>query len=94
MQLRDGFRLAGMRAEVGYLAKERFTGELLYTRSGPELKREMKEIIAGENGDADIDQDVTKRVIQLAEVLDKWIVSPESPMRIFFKRGFIKRIEF
>ena len=94
MSLRDGFRMAGMKAEISFLAKEKFTGELIYTPAGQDMGRKMTHVSTGENGNGDVDGGATERLLELIKIVEDWAVNPEGPMRIFFKRGFVKRIEF
>ena len=94
MALRDGFRLAGMRAELGYLAKERFTGEVQYwiDAAGSELRRTVREVHSPENGNA-ADTDCGSRLLAFAESLAEWCERPQTKMLVKFTRGYIKRIE-
>lgn len=86
--------MAGMRAELGYLANQRFTGEVQYwiDANGSELRRTVREINAAENGNAP-DAETGNRLIAFAQSLQEWCERPEAKMLVKFTRGYIKRIE-
>jgi hypothetical protein len=92
MSLRGGFRLAGMKAQIGYLANERFTGQLTYWREKEEIRWKLSKIWSGDaNGDPD--HGVSERLMKLWGEIEEWSIDPECELKIYFTRGYIKKIE-
>jgi hypothetical protein len=97
--LRHGFRTAGMRAEMSYLAAERFNGEAMYWREAEELRRKIKYIVTPkviaytEPAEERISGLMQTRLEGFYPVVESWCKAGETLMTIFFEHGFIKRIE-
>ena len=94
LSLREGFFAAGMRAEVDFLIASKFTGEVSYWRDGGELRRKMTNVSTGENGDATTSAK-SEREAKIRSQLEGWVkVFADSPIRILFKAGSIRKIEW
>lgn len=92
MLLRDGFRLAGMRAEIEYLRAERHSGEAIYWPEAGEIRRRITQVDVAPNGNA-IGKDAGMDQEQVDVILRGWLDRCETTMRIIFKRGSVNRIE-
>lgn len=92
VDVRHGFRLAGISAEIAYLRREGFSGEALYWRDGCEMRRKLLIVEAGTNGDAPRStRDITAE--RLDGIFSDWLRHAESELKIFFKVGTISKIE-
>jgi hypothetical protein len=93
MSLRDGWRLAGMKSEITYLASERFTGRAIYWREGEELRRRLTFTDMGDNGmkKPELPSDP---LINFQGRLEQWIRTAETKIKMLFSHGVIKKIEF
>jgi len=93
MDLRDGWRYSGVRGELEFLVRQHFNGEVKYWREGPEVRRQLTEVIAEENEAVSADSGSMSRLDQLKARLEAWCSRGESPVKILFRRGFPKRLE-
>lgn len=91
MDLRDGWRYSGVRGELEFLVRQHFSGEVHYWREGPEVRRQLKEIVTEEN--EVVDTNSMSRLDFYKSKLEAWCSRGESPLKIFFKRGFPKKVE-
>lgn len=86
--------LSGMIAEIEYLAKERFTGQIVYWRDGEELRRKMENTYTESSKDLP-DARVSERVLEIGSRLKEWIAHPESSrMTILFSRGYMRKLKW
>lgn len=92
MLLRDGFRLAGIRAEIEYLRGERHSGEAIYWPDAGEIRRRITQVDVAPNGNA-IGKDADMDREHVDTILRGWLERCETTMRIIFKRGAVNRIE-
>lgn len=92
MLLRDGFRLAGIRAEIEYLRAEKHSGEAIYWPDAGEIRRRITQVDVAPNGNA-IGKDADMGREQIEAIVRGWLERCETTMRIVFKRGAVNRIE-
>jgi hypothetical protein len=91
MNLRDGFRLSGMRSELEFLARERFTGEVKYWRDGSELRRQLKQLSVGD--EVGPENGTLSRLAVFRERIESWCMGGELPLLLTFRSGNVKKIE-
>lgn len=87
--IRQGWRLAGMKAEMEFLAQEKFTGTVEYRMNGNGMERTLRKIETGQEGHPG--PVVTAE--RLAAELEGWIAAPDAALEIFFTKGQVKRVE-
>jgi hypothetical protein len=91
MSLREGFKLAGMSAEIDFLRREKFSGEARYWMEGQELRRSVK-IRETPNGSGPVAaRDMTKETVESA--FRDWLYKAETELKIFFSGGSVREIE-
>lgn len=76
-----------MTAEIGYLAKERFSGQVTYWIEENEMRRSMEIIWTDEAPKNEIDNHL--RAEQFAPRMSDWVSCGRGKLSIFFRRGYI-----
>lgn len=92
VDVRNGFRLAGMSAEIAYLRREGFSGEAVYWREGCEMRRKISVTdLPSPNGDSRSLRDIPAE--RLEGIFCEWLRQAETNLKIIFSRGNISKIE-
>jgi len=81
-----------MKAEIAYLAEQKFTGEISYWFDQEECRRCLTRVFTGEEPVAR--REDAARHERFFERIKVWAERPEVKIRIIFKVGLIMRLEF
>jgi hypothetical protein len=67
------------------------TGEAKYWREGSERRRQLTEQYMGEA--QSVDGDPMGKLEAFKQRIEAWCISGETPLRAFFSRGVVKKLE-
>ncbi len=92
LDLRAGFRFAGIKSQLEFLAGKEFTGEICYRQEGSELRSDLTAINFGE--DSARESGAVERIRgRFEKDICEWCLNGAKPLKVFFRGGILKRTE-